>query len=36
VHHLVWFAKKLPGPPVLYEMTVADELVFRMELVEAP
>jgi len=33
--HRVWFAKEVPGPPVLYETTVDGELVFRMELIEA-
>jgi hypothetical protein len=35
-HHRVWFAKSMPGPPVLYERIVADVLAYRMELVQAP
>lgn len=30
--HRVWFAKKVPGPPVLYELVRDGELEFRMEL----
>jgi hypothetical protein len=34
VVHRFWFADGRPGPPVLYEMTRGDELLYRMELVE--
>lgn len=34
VVHRFWFAADRPGPPVLYEMTRGDELLYRMELVE--
>jgi hypothetical protein len=31
--HRFWFADGRPGPPVLYELTRAGELLYRMELV---
>lgn len=34
MQHSVWFAKDLPGAPVLYELTTEGALVFRMELIE--